>query len=66
QGDKNAQPQIAEDGKVFMENGRPIIYTSASKYLVYSGMTGFSGSTLASRLSVCMLRRGAPGGAIDG
>src|SRR6218665_3242316 len=66
QGDKNAQPQIAEDGKVFMENGRPIIYTSGSKYLVYSGMTGFSGSTLASRLSVCMLRRGAPGGAIDG
>src|SRR6218665_326321 len=65
QGDKNAQPQIAEAGKVFMENGRPIIYTSGSKYLVYSGMTGFSGSTLASRLSVCMLRRGA-NGIIDG
>ncbi|PGH40601.1 MAG: hypothetical protein CRN43_01965, partial [Candidatus Nephrothrix sp. EaCA] len=66
QADQDAQPQIAEDGKVFMENGRPIIYTSASKYLVYSGMAGFSGDHLASRLSVCMLRRGAPGGAIDG
>src|SRR6218665_2015511 len=66
QEDKNAQPQIAEAGKVFMENGRPIIYTSASKYLVYSGMTGFSGSGFASRLSVCMPRRGASRGIIDG
>jgi len=61
-----SQPQIVSNGVINRDNNLPAIYTSASGYLSYGGMTQFNGSSQATRMSVARSRNGSAGATIDG
>ena len=60
------QPSIVTNGAINIDNGRPSIYTSASGYLSYGGMTQFNGGYQATRMAVQRSRSGSTGAIIEG
>ncbi|MDH7461706.1 arabinofuranosidase catalytic domain-containing protein [Chitinophagaceae bacterium 26-R-25] len=60
------QPQIVASGVINRDNGKPAVYTSATGYLSYSGMTQFSGAYTATRMAVGRSRNGNSLAIIDG
>jgi hypothetical protein len=61
-----SQPIIVNAGAVYRDNGRPVIYTNANGYLVYSGLNQFNGSYQASRMDVARSRNGSSQAIIAG